>query len=167
MILPEALREKLVDQIVGRVLDHLDLFEHDLLFALDVLRIERRVTDDVGENVHGERQVLVEDFDVVARVLFRGERVELSADRVDRLRDVFGGAAASALEQHVLDEVRDTASLGSLVARPARQPDTNADRTDLRHPLGEKTETVIENISDNRRIRQGEARSGQEVPQSL
>ena len=38
MVLPEALREQLVDQIVGRVLDHLDLFEDDLLFALDVVR---------------------------------------------------------------------------------------------------------------------------------
>ena len=37
MILPEPLREDLVDQIVGRVLDHLDLFDDDLLFALDVV----------------------------------------------------------------------------------------------------------------------------------
>ena len=37
MILPEALREELVDEIVGRVLDHLDLFEDDLLLALDVV----------------------------------------------------------------------------------------------------------------------------------
>ena len=33
MPFPEVLREELVDQIVGRVLDHLDLFEDDLLLA--------------------------------------------------------------------------------------------------------------------------------------
>ena len=38
MILPEALREQLVDEVVRRVLDHLDLFEDDLLLALDVVR---------------------------------------------------------------------------------------------------------------------------------
>ena len=38
MIFPETLREQLVDEIVGRVLDHLDLFEDDLLLALDVVR---------------------------------------------------------------------------------------------------------------------------------
>ena len=43
MAVPEALREQLVDQIVGRVLDHLDLFENHLLLALDVVGRERRV----------------------------------------------------------------------------------------------------------------------------
>ena len=37
VVFPEALREQLVDQIVGRVLDHFDLFEHDFLFAFDVV----------------------------------------------------------------------------------------------------------------------------------
>ena len=33
----QKLGEQLVDEVVGRVLDHLDLFEDDLLLALDVL----------------------------------------------------------------------------------------------------------------------------------
>ena len=150
MVLPESLREQLVDEVVRRVLDHLDLFEDDLLLALDVVGAERRVADDVGEDVDGERQMLVEHLDVVARVFLRGERVELPADRVDRLRDVLGRSGAGALEEHVLDEVRDAAALGRFVARAARQPDADADRADLRHPLGEKAEAVIENVSDDR-----------------
>ena len=39
---PELLREHLVDEIVGRILDHLDLFEDDALLAVDVRRRERR-----------------------------------------------------------------------------------------------------------------------------
>ena len=105
---------------------------------------------DVGEDVDGERQVLVEHLDVVAGVLLRGERVELAADRVDRLRDVLGRPRRRALEQHVLDEVGDAAALGGFVARSARQPDADADRTDLRHPLGENAKAVIENVSDDR-----------------
>ena len=38
--------------------------------------------------------MLVEHLDVVARVFLGRERVELAADRVDRLGDVFGGRVA-------------------------------------------------------------------------
>ena len=55
VILPETLREDLVDQIVGRVLHHLDFLDDDLLLPLHVVGIERRVEDDVGEDVEGER----------------------------------------------------------------------------------------------------------------
>ena len=150
MVLPEALREELVDQIVGGVLDHLDLFDDDLLLALDVVGRERRVEHDVRQDVDGERQVLVEHLDVVARVLLGRKRVELPADRVDGLRDVLGAARLGALEEHVLDKVRDAAALGGLVAGPARQPDADADRADLRHPLGEDAEAVVENVSNDR-----------------
>ena len=71
--------------------------------------------DDVGQDVDRERQVLVEHLDVVAGVFLRGERVELAADRVDRLRDVLRRPRRRALEEHVLDEVRDAA-----LARPFR-----------------------------------------------
>ena len=36
MAFPEMLREQLVHQVVGRVLDHLDFFEDDFLLALDL-----------------------------------------------------------------------------------------------------------------------------------
>ena len=97
-----------------------------------------------------ERQVLVEHLDVVAGVFLGGEGVELAADRVDRLGDVFGRPRRRALEEHVLDEMGDAAALGRFVARAARQPDADADRADLRHPLGENTKAVIENVSDDR-----------------
>ena len=90
MIAPEAFREDLVDQIVGRVLDHLDLFEDHLLLALDVVLGEQRIADQIGEDVDGERQVLVEHLEVIAGVFLRREGVDLPADRIDLLRDFFG-----------------------------------------------------------------------------
>ena len=155
MTLPEALGEQLVDQVVRRVLDHLDLFEDDLLLALDVVRAERRVHDDVGEDVDGERQMLVEHLDVVARVLLRRERVHLTADRVDRLRDVLGAAGGRPLEEHVLDKVGDAALLLRLVARAAREPDADADGAHVRHPLRKETETIREHVADDRWLRHG------------
>jgi hypothetical protein len=148
MVFPESLSEQLVHEVVGRILDHLDFFEDHLFLALDVVGAERRIADDVRKNVDGEREVLVEHLDVIAGVFLRSERVELPADRVDRLGDVFGGTRAGALEQHVLDEMRDTAALGRFVARSTGQPYADADRTDLRHPLGENPKPIVENVSD-------------------
>jgi len=45
--------------------------------------------------------------------------------------------------------MRDAATFGRFMARPASEPHTDADRPDLGHRLGEKTETVIENVSDD------------------
>ena len=111
---------------------------------------EGRTHHDVGEHVDGQRQVLVEHLDVVARVFLGGEGVHLTADRVDRLRDVLGAARRRALEEHVLDEVGDAALLLGLVTRAARQPDADADRAHMRHPLGKETETIRKHVADDR-----------------
>src|SRR3954468_5041048 len=83
MAFPEMLGEQLVDKVVWRVLDHLDFFEDDLFFALDLVGGECRTHHDVGQQVDGKRQMLVENLDVVARVLLRGKGIELTTDRVN------------------------------------------------------------------------------------
>ena len=148
---PEGLREQLVHEVVGGVLDHLDLLEDHLLLALDVVGVERRVQDHVRQHVERPRHVLVEHLDVVARVLLRGERVELPADRVDLLRDVLGAPRLGSLEQHVLDEVRHAALRLRLVPGPARQPDADADRADVGHRLGEQANPVAKHLADDHR----------------
>ena len=54
-----------------------------------------------------------------------------------------------ALEEHVLDEVGDAALLDRLVPRAARQPHADADRPHVRHPLGEETETIRQDVADD------------------
>src|SRR5213596_2779054 len=81
MALPELCGEEVMDQVVGRVLHHLDLLEHNRLFALELLGVEDRVQEDVGQEIDRERQVLVEHLDIEAGVLLRGEGVHLAADR--------------------------------------------------------------------------------------
>ena len=116
MTVPVGFGEELVHQIVRRVLDHLDLFEDDLLLALDVFRGEHRARDEIRQDVGRERQVLVEHLDVVAGVLLRRESVELAADGIHLLGNVFRRPALRALEEHVLDEVGDPSALGGFVA---------------------------------------------------
>ena len=80
MVVPETLGEQLVDQVVGRVLDHLDLFEDDLLLALDVFVQEQRVGDQVRQDLDRQRQMLVEHLQVIAGVFLRRKGVDLAAD---------------------------------------------------------------------------------------
>ena len=149
VILPEPLGEQFMDEVIGRVLDHLDLFDDDFLLALDVRGREGRIHHDVRQHLQRQRQMLVEHLDVVAGVFLRREGVHLAADRVDRLRNVFGTARRRALEEHVLDEMRDPALRFRLVTRPARQPDADTDGTDVRHPLGQNAEPIRQNVADD------------------
>ena len=92
MIFPETLREDFVDEIVGIVLVHLDFFENHAALAGNVAGIEDRMQHEIAQNVHGERKVLVENFDVEADAFFGGEGIHVAADRVDLAGDGFGGA---------------------------------------------------------------------------
>ena len=82
---------------------------------------------------------------VVTGQLLAGERVELTADRVDLCRDRPGGRAAfRALEEHVLGEVRDPLRLGRLVPRAGREHDETGHGSDLREGRGDDPHTVPE-----------------------
>jgi hypothetical protein len=72
--------------------------------------------DQVGEHIEGDRQVLIEHFGVKAGHLLGREGVEHSAHRVHRLRDFLRRAPRSALENHVLDKMRDPVALRRLAA---------------------------------------------------
>ena len=127
MAAPEAFRENLVDQIVGGVLDHLDLFENDFFLFLDVVLGHQRIADQVGENFDRERQVLIEHLEVIAGVFLGGKGIDLPADRIHLLRDFFRRPGGRALEEHVLDKVRDAHAFRRFVPRAARQPDADGD----------------------------------------
>ena len=111
MILPEIRREDLVDQIIRTVRLHLELFEDHAFFLVDILVAEHAVQHQVGQNIHGERQVLVQHLRVEAHQFLGGEGVQIAADGVHRARDLLGGPVGGALEQHVLDEVREAVLL--------------------------------------------------------
>jgi len=143
---PERLAEDVVHQLVGRVVDHLDLFVDDLALLLDFLRDELGMPHDVRQQVHGDVQVLVEDLEVEAGVLLRGEGVHLAAHGIDDERDVLGAAGLRALEQEVLDEVGDAVLLRRLVARAAFHPYPQGDRAQVAHRLGDQDQTVREDL---------------------
>ena len=131
----DGLREEVVDELLRRVLVHRDLLEHDL--ALGVELGERRREDHVGHHVDRRLDVRVGDARVEHRVLARRRRVQLAAEPVERLGDLLRGVARRALEEQVLEEVRDAGALLLLVARAGADPVAERDRADARHALGD------------------------------
>ena len=67
--------------------------------------------------------------------LARGGGVQLAAELVEDLRDLLRRVARRALEEHVLDEVRDARARVRLVTRARTDPEAERDRADTRNPL--------------------------------
>ena len=109
-----GLRRDVVDEVVRGVLDHRDLLEHDLTLRVDV--DERRPEDHVGHHVERALEPLVGDSRVDDGRLARRRRVQLSAELVEDLGDLLRGVTRRALEQEMLDEVRDTGARLGLVS---------------------------------------------------
>ncbi len=124
------------DEIVRGVFRRADLLHDHVLLALQLLRVERRIGEDVGKHVERERHVGLEHARVVGRGLDRGGRVEVAADRLDLLGDLARAAPGCALERHVLEQMRDAVLVGALVAAAGADPDAERCRLQMRHRIG-------------------------------
>ena len=149
VVLPETLGEDFVDEVVGIVLIHFYFFENDAALLRDVAGIEDGMEDEIAEDIHGERKMLVENFDVEADAFLRRECVHVAADRIDLAGDGFGGAGLGSLEDHVLDEVGDAVEFGIFVARAGLQPDADRDRANVGHLLGDNGQAVRQDLTTN------------------
>ena len=121
-----------VDQVLGDgrrlVVRACDLLDHDAALAVELLGVEPRTPDEVGQQVDRLQRLLgahgdVEGDEVVARV-----GVQLAADPLGRLvdRSVVGELLA-ALEDEVLEEVRHPVLLRALGARAGVERDERGD----------------------------------------
>ena len=141
---PQGLQKDVVNDVVRLVFMHRDLLEHDLPLADHVLLTDERVLQHVGDELDGHPGVGVERAGVEAGELLRRERVQLAADLVERDRDVAGAPRRGALEQQVLEPVRDAGDLGRLVARAHADPHAQRHGTNFRHRLGEDPDAGVE-----------------------
>ena len=131
----DGLGGEIVDEVLRVVLDHRDLLEDDLTLGVDVG--ERRRKDHVGHHVERDVDVVVGHAGVDDRRLARGGGVQLASHRVEQLGDLDGVVALRALEQQVLDEVRDAGPGRRLVARPGADPEPDRRRADAVDALGD------------------------------
>src|SRR5215469_18085729 len=142
MIFPEVLGEDLVDEVVGIVFVHLDLFQDHALFAHDVFGIEYRIQDQVAQDIDGDRQMLIQDLNVEADGLLAGEGIHVSANRVHLARNRLRRTCSRALEHHVFGEVRDAVEFRGFIARSAFHPDADGDGANVRHLFAQDDQFV-------------------------
>ena len=103
---------------------------------------KRRMLQDVGDDVDGQRHVLLQHLGVVGGVFARGVGVEVAADRLDLLGDGARVAPPGPLERHVLEQVRDAGRSRRLVAGAGLDPDADRGGLDPIHRVGRDPQAV-------------------------
>jgi hypothetical protein len=107
-----------------------------VLFAPQFFLFECRFRQDIGEDVHGERDVVLEDAGVIGCCLGGSGSIQFAADIFDFLGDVAGAPPLRAFEGHVLEKVSDTVLFGRFVTRSRFDPYTERDALQVGHCLG-------------------------------
>ncbi len=68
--------------------------------------VDGRMLQNIGDDVQGQTDVLLEDLGVIGGMLARGIGVQMSAHRLDFLGDSLGRTALGAFEGHMLQQMR-------------------------------------------------------------
>ena len=100
------------------------------------------IQHQVAEHIHGDGQMLVQHFDVEADTFLGGEGVHVAADGVDLAGNFLRAAVLRALEDHVLDEVRDAVPLQVFVAGAGLDPDSDRGGANVLHLFGDEDQPV-------------------------
>src|SRR5215470_3694749 len=138
-----------MDQVIGIVLVHLDLFQDHAFFAGDVFGLENGIEDKVAENIQGYGQMLVQDLDVEADGFLARKGVHVAANGVHLPGNISSGTALGALKYHVLNEMRDTVGFGNLIAGARLHPNADGDRANMVHLLAEYKQTIGKEFAMN------------------
>ncbi|MNE29304.1 hypothetical protein D3C80_1227800 [compost metagenome] len=132
--------------VVGGVEGLGDLLGHDVLFADDLGRIERRAEDEVGDDLHGQRQRAVQGPDLEAGALIAGGGVDRAAFGLDPLDDVARAHVAGALEHQMLQQVRPAGAGLVLHPRPAAHGDGQGEGPKTGHGVADDADAVGQGV---------------------
>jgi hypothetical protein len=130
------------DDVVGRVARLAEFGEHDRLFPLQLVGVEVRRADQIGDHIEPEREIASEEAGVEDGVVARSPGVERAAGILDRLGNRARVAIARALEHHMLDHVGEARKSLGLRARTDIGIEADRDRLDAGHRLDRDGEPV-------------------------
>ena len=125
MVAEDRRREHVVHLVRGLVLVHGDLLDHHLALGVDV-RVAG-AQHHVLQHVERAVEVAVQKPRVDRRGLLARAGVDLGAHRVEGLVDLQRAEPVGALEQQVLEEVREPRLGGALVTRTRADPEPERD----------------------------------------
>ncbi len=139
---PQLLVVELENEIVGRVIHHPDLLEHDLPLEQQILSAQQRSKHEIADHIDGLDEVLIEHARLIRGVLARGVRIERAAQNLERQCYFPRGTVLRSLEHHVLEQMRHTHPLARLMDRSGPHPGTESNRPHSRHVLREYGQSV-------------------------
>ena len=146
----EGLRLKIGEHhVVGRVFGLGDFLQDYRSLALDILVVERRELQNIGQHVHAQCRILAQHARVEGRALTAGVGVQIAALGLDFLTDGEGRPARRPLEQQVFEKVRHAAVFGLLVAGANLEPQTQRHRLHTGHGVGHDLQTVVQLADGN------------------
>src|ERR1700682_6105282 len=123
--------------VVGRILRSTNLLHDDVFFALQFIRHEGGIGEDVGQHVERQRHVGLHHPRIIGGGLGRGAGVEIAAARLDFLDDFARRAPRGALERHVFQEMRNAVLVGLFVAAADAGPYAERRGLEMRHAVGD------------------------------
>ncbi len=147
------LGEAVEDDVVRRVVGSADFLQDHMLFALQLVGVEFRIGQYVGENIDGERDVVTQNAGVEGCRLDAGRGIDLAADILDFRSDLPGTAFAGTLERHVFEQMGHAMLVLTLVPRAGLDPDTEGNGFDLRKGFGGDCQAVRQTAYLNTHVR--------------
>ena len=128
------------DDVIRRVIRLADFLQDHAALALELLRREGAVGQDVADDVSPERQVFLEQLHVIGGLFPGGVGVDVAAHILDRFGDFRRTPALGALEGHVFQKVRSAVLGLRLVAGAGRDIGADGHRLDPVHGFGHDRE---------------------------
>ena len=123
MLAKRRSEQRVPNPIVRVVLRHRDLAQDDVLLLHALVGRQRRVQHRIREQIDRDRRVFAGQVDVIDRAIEGRVGVDVAAVRLDRRRDVASRAPLGALEQHVLEVMREPgAEVAAFVRAPGFHP---------------------------------------------
>ncbi len=132
------------DAVVGGVVGLANFLQHHGAFARQLVLVEGRVLQDVGDDIDGERRILGQNLGVVGGALAAGIGVQVAANRFDLLGNLVGAAPLRALKGHVFEQMRDAIDLGRLVTSADPDPGPERNRLDPVHGVAGDRQAAVQ-----------------------
>lgn len=143
-----VLERRRVQVIKQNLLDILfDLFhlaQDDSSLTLDLRFFQRRVLQNITQNIHRRADILLHNLGVVRRLLTARVRVQVSAHVFNLLLETSRRAALRTLESHVFQEVRGTVRRRVFIPRTRVDPHANSRGFRVRRRFRRHSESIRE-----------------------
>ncbi len=124
------------NDVVRRVIGLTDFLQDHAALTLDFLFQKRAVGQDIADDIDAQRQVFLQQFDVIGRLLTRRIGVDVAADILDFFRDARRAAALRALEGHMFEKMRNAVFFGGFITRAGGDIGAEGNGFDAFHPFG-------------------------------